>query len=91
MRDPEVGDRIDQYSLTDLLARGGMASVFKAVDSESGALVALKIPYFQYESDVVFFERFRREEEIGRQLERHQRRRRHLHVVHGALQLLQFR
>jgi len=46
------------------LARGGMASIFKAIDSESGAAVVLKIPYLQYESDVVFFERFRREEEI---------------------------
>src|SRR5467141_1100659 len=67
--DPEVGDRIDQYQLTDLLARGGMASIFKAIDSESGAAVVLKIPYLQYESDVVFFERFRREEEIGQRLD----------------------
>jgi len=43
MRDPEVGDRIDQYHLTELLARGGMASIFKAIDSESGAAVVLKI------------------------------------------------
>ncbi len=64
MRDPEVGDRIDQYHLIELLARGGMASIFKAIDSESGAAVVLKIPYLHYESDVVFFERFRREEEI---------------------------
>ena len=69
MRDPEVGDRIDQYQLTELLARGGMASIFKAIDSESGAAVVLKIPYLQYESDVVFFERFRREEEIGQRLD----------------------
>ena len=65
MRDPEVGHRIDHYQLTELLAHGGMASIFKAIDSESGAAVVLKIPYLQYESDVVFFERFRREEEIG--------------------------
>jgi serine/threonine protein kinase len=69
MRDPEVGDRIDQYQLTELLARGGMASIFKAIDPESGAAVALKIPYLHYESDVVFFDRFRREEEIGQRLD----------------------
>ena len=40
MRDPEVGDRIDQYHLIELLARGGMASIFKAIDSESGAAVS---------------------------------------------------
>ncbi len=46
-----------------------MASIFKAVDAGSGSVVALKVPYFQYESDVVFYERFRREEQIGQQLD----------------------
>jgi eukaryotic-like serine/threonine-protein kinase len=46
-----------------------MASIFKAVDSESGSAVVLKIPYLQYESDVIYFERFRREEEIGHRLD----------------------
>ena len=69
MRDPEIGDHIDQYRLTELIANGGMASIFKAVDGESGAVVALKVPYLHYESDVVFFERFRREEEIGQRLD----------------------
>ncbi len=69
MRDPVVGDAIDQYVLTDLLARSGMASIFKATDTATGEPVALKIPHLQYESDVVFYERFRREEEIGQQLD----------------------
>jgi len=68
MRDLSVGDQVDQYELTEILARGGMASVFKAIDGETGAPVVLKVPYIQYESDVVFFERFRREEEIGLRL-----------------------
>jgi serine/threonine protein kinase len=68
MRDPSVGDRLDQYQLTELLAQGGMASVFKAVDLESGEPVVLKIPYLQYESDVVFHERFLREEQIGQKI-----------------------
>jgi serine/threonine-protein kinase len=55
--------------LTDLLARSGMASIFKAEDRESGKTVALKIPYMQLESDIVFHERFRREEEIGKRLD----------------------
>lgn len=42
MRDPESGDWIDQDQLTEVLARGGMASIFKAVDSVSGAAVALR-------------------------------------------------
>ena len=68
MRDLGVGDKVDQYELTDVLARSGMASIFKAIDAETGAPVVLKVPYIQYESDVVFFERFRREEEIGQRL-----------------------
>ena len=69
MRDIGVGDRLDQYEVTDVLARGAMGSVFKAIDSASGEVVVLKIPHIQYESDVVFFERFRREEEILQQLD----------------------
>ena len=68
MNDPAVGDQLDQYQLTELLARGGMASVFRARDLSSGEEVALKIPYFQYESDVVFHQRFLREEEIGQRI-----------------------
>ncbi len=69
MRDPAAGDRLDQYQLTELLARSGMASIFKAVDTETGQSVALKIPHVQYEGDIVFSERFRREEEAGQKLE----------------------
>ena len=69
MREVTVGEKIDQYTLSELLARSGMASIFKAIDDGSGATVALKIPHPQFESDVVFFERFRREEAIGQKLE----------------------
>ncbi|HET9555326.1 MAG TPA: serine/threonine-protein kinase, partial [Anaeromyxobacteraceae bacterium] len=64
MRDPVVGEKLDQYELIDLLARSGMASIFKARDGFSGATVALKIPHVQFESDVVFAQRFEREEKI---------------------------
>jgi serine/threonine-protein kinase len=70
MREVSVGDKLDQYELTELLAKSGMASIFKAVDTLDGnKTVALKIPHPQYESDVVFFERFRREEELGQRLD----------------------
>src|SRR5512142_3139503 len=68
MRDPVAGEKLDQYQLLDLLARSGMASIFKALDTESGQLVALKIPHIQYESDIVFSQRFQREEEVGQRL-----------------------
>jgi serine/threonine-protein kinase len=68
MRDVLAGDRLDQYRLIELLARSGMASIFKAFDERSGNEVAVKVPHMQFESDVAFFERFRREEQIGQKL-----------------------
>lgn len=69
MRDLVAGDRLDQYELTELLARSGMASIFKAIDQRSGSKVALKVPHMQFESDVAFYQRFNREEQIGQKLE----------------------
>jgi eukaryotic-like serine/threonine-protein kinase len=69
MREVGVGENLDQYQLTEVIARSGMASIFKAVDRLSGATVAIKVPYLQFESDVIFYDRFRREEEIGQRLE----------------------
>jgi serine/threonine-protein kinase len=68
MREAAVGDKIDHYDLTELLARSGMASIFKAVDTATGKTVAVKIPHPHLEGDVVFFERFRREEKVGQKL-----------------------
>ncbi len=69
MREVNVGEKLDQYELTELLARSGMASIFKARDLTTGEIVAIKVPYLQFESDVVFYGRFQREEEIGRRLD----------------------
>src|SRR5262249_13678204 len=44
-------------------------SIFKGRDLANGATVAIKVPYLQFESDVVFYGRFQREEEIGRRLD----------------------
>src|SRR5262245_8412947 len=68
MADLQSGDRLDQFELKDLLARSGMASIFQAVDTETGKVVALKVPHLHFEGDVVFFERFRREQEVGQRL-----------------------
>ena len=69
MREVSAGERLDQYDLVELIARSGMASIFKAVDRRSNATVAIKVPYLQFESDVVFYSRFRREEEVGHRLD----------------------
>jgi serine/threonine-protein kinase len=65
----EVGQLLDdRFEITDVIAKSGMASLYKANDRESGQAVALKIPYLQIESDPAGFDRFRREEEIGLKL-----------------------
>jgi eukaryotic-like serine/threonine-protein kinase len=69
MREVNVGEKLDQYELTELIARSGMASIFKARDMLNSATVAIKVPYMQFESDVVFYNRFEREENVGKRLD----------------------
>ena len=68
MQEVNAGESLDQFRLVEVIARSGMASIFKAIDQSNGATVAIKIPYAQFESDVVFYGRFQREEEVGRRL-----------------------
>src|ERR1017187_3931756 len=68
-RELGVGSLLDErFEITDVIAKSGMASLFKANDRQTGQSVALKVPYLQIESDPAGFDRFRREEEIGLQL-----------------------
>jgi serine/threonine-protein kinase len=69
MGEVSVGETLDQFKLTEVIARSGMASIFKATDLVSGQTVAIKIPYMQFESDVIFYGRFQREEEVLRRLD----------------------
>ncbi|HTQ06547.1 MAG TPA: serine/threonine-protein kinase [Polyangiaceae bacterium] len=69
MSELTAGSRLDHYELEELLARSGMASIFKAVDVDTGRPVALKVPHLHLEGDIVFSERFRREEQIGQRLD----------------------
>jgi serine/threonine-protein kinase len=69
MRADQVGDTVDQYRLTGLLARSAQASLFSAIDTLAGSEVVLKIPHPHCEADLAFFSRFEREEQIGRRLE----------------------
>ncbi len=58
-----------RFVITEVLSHGGMATVFKAEDRANGsALVVIKVPHLEYESDPVFFSRFQREERIGLEL-----------------------
>lgn len=63
------GDRLDRYRIGELVATGGMASIFRGTDLRTGQQVAIKVPHFEMECDPNYFERFRREAEIGRQMD----------------------
>src|SRR5260370_3768120 len=64
------GDRLDHYQIGSLVARSGMASIFRATDTRNGQPVAIKFPHEEMESDLVLHERFVRESEIGKRLDR---------------------
>src|SRR6266568_2591840 len=63
------GDQLDHYRIEGVAARSGMASIFRGTDLRTGRPVAIKIPHPEMESDPVFFERFHREEEIGKAMD----------------------
>src|SRR5690242_2438109 len=62
-------DQLDHYRIENLVARSGMASIFRATDTRDGRQVALKVPHPEMESDPVLFDRFHREEEIGKKMD----------------------
>jgi eukaryotic-like serine/threonine-protein kinase len=65
----QPGDMLDHYRIDATVARSGMATLYRATDTNSGRQVALKVPHPEMESDPVLVERFRREEEIGQLLD----------------------
>src|SRR6202166_51948 len=62
------GDQLDHYRIDGLVARSGMASIFRGTDLRTGRAVAIKVPHPEMEADPVLFDRFKREEEIGKKL-----------------------
>src|SRR5215470_9616209 len=63
------GDTLDQYRIDNLVARSGMASIFRGTDLRTGQPVAIKLPHPEMEADVVLYDRFQREQEIGQKLD----------------------
>ncbi len=64
-----AGETLDHYRLEAEVARGGMSTLFRATDVRNGRRVAVKVPHPEMEADPVLIERFRREEEIGQELD----------------------
>jgi len=69
MRGLQPGDKLDHYRIDSVAARSGMASIFRGVDLRDNREVAIKVPHEEMEADPIFFDRFKREEEIGQKLD----------------------
>ena len=67
----QPGDQLDHYRIESLAAQSGMASIYRATDLHNGKAVAVKVPHLEVESDPLFYDRFKREEEIGKKLDHH--------------------
>jgi eukaryotic-like serine/threonine-protein kinase len=63
------GDQLDHYRIEGLVARSGMASIFRATDLRDGRQVAIKIPHPEVEGDAALYDRFQREADIGKSLD----------------------
>jgi eukaryotic-like serine/threonine-protein kinase len=65
----QPGDSLDQFEIDGVVATSGMATVFRAHELASGRQVAIKVPHPEIESDPALFDRFLREEEIGKKID----------------------
>ncbi len=65
----EAGSQIDFYLIEAPVARSGMASIYRAIDTRDNRIVALKIPHPDLEADPILFDRFKRESGIGEKLD----------------------
>ena len=73
--DPLVGQLVDgRYEVIRRVARGGMATVYEALDTRLDRIVALKVMHRHLAEDPEFVERFRREARAAARLS-------HPHVV----------
>jgi serine/threonine-protein kinase len=65
----EAGDTLDHYRIDATIAHTGMSVLYHATDLKSGRHVAIKVPLPEMEADPVLLERFKREQEIGQELD----------------------
>jgi serine/threonine-protein kinase len=65
----ESGEILDHYRLDKTVARSGMATLYQGTDLRDGRKVAIKVPHPEMEADPVLVERFRREQEIGLEID----------------------
>jgi serine/threonine protein kinase len=65
----QPGDQLDRYQIDSVVATSGMATVFRARDLDTDQVVAIKVPHPEIESDPALYDRFLREEEIGKKID----------------------
>jgi serine/threonine-protein kinase len=65
----ETGDTLDHYRLDATVAHSGMSTLYRATDLRDGRQVALKVPHPEMEANPILVERFKREQEIGQELD----------------------
>lgn len=75
MNDSLIGKQLDEYRLEALLGQGGMARVYRALDTRLKRYVALKLIDAPFRQDNDYILRFEREAQAIAQLE-------HGHIVH---------
>jgi serine/threonine protein kinase len=69
MPSPEPGSQFDQYTVKEVVAHTGTASILRATDLSTGNEVAIKMPHPEVEGDLLFYQRFCREQEICENLD----------------------
>jgi serine/threonine protein kinase len=69
MPSPQPGSQFDQYAVKEVVARTGTASILRATDLSTGHEVAIKMPHPEVEGDLLFYQRFCREQEICENLD----------------------
>jgi serine/threonine-protein kinase len=64
-----AGDTLDHYRIEAVISHTQMSVLYQATDLHSGRLLAIKVPNPEMETDPVLIERFKREQEIGQELD----------------------
>jgi len=65
----EVPGQIDHYSLDHLIATSTTACIYRGTDLNTAREVVVKIPHLACEGDSLFYNRLRREQQIGEKLD----------------------
>jgi serine/threonine-protein kinase len=60
-----AGDEVDQFQIVELVSTNAVASLFRAIDTQTGKPVLIKFPNPDVETDPVLADRFKREQEIA--------------------------